>query len=433
MPTVQIPQIELRPYQRAFWRAMEAGARRAALVWPRRAGKDTCSLAWTCWYALQHVGQYWHLFPEQTQARKAIWHGVNRDGQRIIDVAFPPEIRASTNESEMRIELVNGSQWMLGGSDRYDALVGTNPRGVVFSEFAIANPRAYDFIRPILAENDGWALFPYTPRGRNHGYELFEKLSTDGQSFAELLTCDDTGHMSEQALALEKREMSLELYMQEYFASWDFGSEGSFYARQMNEAERDGRICDVPHDQGLLTHVAWDIGLRDSTALWWFQVGGGGQIRWIDYYEAHGEQLKHYVDIIKGKPYTYADELILPHDAGHERLGAESIDRQLLGMGLRGRVLPVERSVLPGIEACRVAIGKSVFDRDKTQHGRACLNAYKREYDDKRQVFKPTPLHDWASDGADSFRYAVRAINAGYCSNIGWGQPDYTELNRAAI
>ncbi len=183
MPTVQIPQIELRPYQRAFWRAMERGARRAALVWPRRAGKDTCSLAWTCWYALQHVGQYWHLFPEQTQARKAIWHGVNRDGQRIIDVAFPPEIRASTNESEMRIELVNGSQWMLGGSDRYDALVGTNPRGVVFSEFAIANPRAYDFIRPILAENDGWALFPYTPRGRNHGYDYLKSSAlTDNPS-----------------------------------------------------------------------------------------------------------------------------------------------------------------------------------------------------------------------------------------------------------
>ena len=412
---------------------MENGARRAATVWPRRAGKDTVSLAWTCFDALQHVGQYWHLFPEQTQARKAIWHGVNRDGKKILDVAFPPEIRKSTNESEMRIELANGSQWMLGGSDRYDALVGSNPRGVVFSEYPIGNPRAYDFVRPILAENDGWALFPYTPRGRNHGYELFERLSQDPESFAQLLTCDDTGHMSDKALALEKREMSEELFMQEYYASWDFGLEGAFYARQMNKAEKEGRICDVPHDSGLLSHVAWDIGLRDSTALWFFQVGPGGQIRWIDYYEAHGEQLQHYVEVIKSKPYTFADELILPHDAGHERLGAESLDRQLQGLGFRSRVLPVERSVLPGIEACRVAIDRSVFDRERTKQGRACLNAYQREYDDKRQVFKPTPLHNWASDGADSFRYAVRAINAGYCSNIGWQQPDYTELNRAAI
>ena len=432
MPTVQIPQIRLRPYQRDFWRAMEGGARRAATVWPRRAGKDTVSLAWTCFDALQHVGQYWHLFPEQTQARKAIWHGVNRDGQKILDVAFPPEIRKATNESEMRIELVNGSQWMLGGSDRYDALVGSNPRGVVFSEYPIGNPRAYDFVRPILAENDGWALFPYTPRGRNHGYELFERLQQDPNSFAQLLTCDDTGHMSAEALALEKREMSEELFMQEYFASWDFGLEGAFYARQMNQAERDGRICDVPYDQGLLVHVAWDIGLRDSTALWFFQVTPG-QIRWIDYYEAHGEQLKHYVDVIKSKPYSYADDLILPHDAGHERLGAESVDYQLRGLGFNSRVLPVERSVLPGIEACRVAIGKSVFDREATKHGRACLNAYQREYDDKRQVFKPQPLHNWASDGADSFRYAVRAINAGYCDNIGWQQPDYSDLNRAVI
>ena len=412
---------------------MEGGCRRAATVWPRRAGKDTVSLAWTSFDALQHIGQYWHLFPEQTQARKAIWHGVNKEGARILDVAFPREIRRSTNESEMRIELVNGSQWMLGGSDRYDALVGSNPRGVVFSEFAIANPRAYEFIRPILAENDGWALFPYTPRGRNHGYELFEMLQADPHSFAERLTCDDTGHMSIEALALEKREMSVELYTQEYFASWDFGSEGAFYSKQMNTAEREGRITSVPHDQGLLTHVCWDIGLRDSTALWFFQVGAGGQIKWIDYYEAHGEQLDHYVKHIKAKPYNYADDLILPHDAGHERLGAESIDRQLRGLGFGARVLPVERSVLPGIEACRVAIGKSVFDRDNTKQGRACLNAYQREYDDKRQVFKPSPLHNWASDGSDSFRYGVRAINAGYCSNIGWSQPDYSALNRAAI
>ncbi len=413
---------------------MEKGCKRAILVWPRRAGKDTVSLAWSCWKMLKDGPiTVWHLFPEKEQARKALWNGINKDGQRFMDLAFPPEIRKRTNESEMRIELVNGSQWLLGGSDRYDSLVGSNPHGVVFSEYSTSNPLAYQFVRPILAENGGWCLFPSTPRGRNAFYELFETASADGESFTQLLTCDDTKHISPEALAREKREMSEELYLQEYFASWDHGMEGAFYSRQMGQAEREGRICDVPYDQSLLVHVAWDIGLRDSTALWFFQVAAGGQIRWIDYYEAHGEQLKHYVDLIKEKPYSYADELILPHDAGHERLGSESIDRQLLGAGLRSRVLPVERSVLPGIEACRVAIGKSVFDREKTQQGRACLNAYQREYDDKRQVFKPTPLHNWASDGADSFRYAVRAIDKGYCSNIGWSQPDYSELNRAAI
>ncbi len=433
MPTVQIPTIELRPYQLPFWRAMEKGCKRAVLCWPRRAGKDTISLAWSCWAMLRDKPiTVWHLFPEKEQARKALWNGINKDGDKFMDIAFPPAIREKTNESEMRIELVNGSQWLLGGADRYDSLVGSNPHGVVFSEFSTANPLSYQFVRPILAVSGGWALFPSTPRGRNHFYELYERACADPDSFAELLTCDDTGHISAEALAKERREMSEELFLQEYYSSFDHGLEGAFYSRQMAEAERDGRICAVPYDQGLLTHVAWDIGLRDSTALWFFQLTRG-EIRWIDYYEAHGEQLKHYVDVIKSKPYTYADDLILPHDAGHERLGAESIDRQLLGFGLRCRVLPVERSVLPGIEACRVAIGRSVFDREKTRHGRACLTAYQREYDDKRQVFKPTPLHNWASDGADSFRYAVRAINAGYTDNIGWQQPDYTELNRAAI
>ena len=402
-------------------------------MWPRRAGKDTTSLQWMCFDAHEHTGNYWHLMPEAVQSRKAMWNGLNKDGKRIIDIAFPPALREKTLDNEMLIKLKCGSTVQFGGSDRYDALVGSNPRGVIMSEYAIANPRAYDFVRPILAENGGWAVFPYTPRGRNHGYSLFEKLTQDNQSFAELLTCDDTGHMSEDALALERVEMSDELFLQEYYCDWNFGMEGAFLSKQMNRAEQEGRITDVPCDESLLTHVCWDIGLRDSTALWFYQVGGGGQIRWIDYHEAHGEQLKYYADIIRSKPYVYGDALILPHDAGHERLGSESIDRQLSVMGFGTRVLKVERSVLPGIEACRVAIGKSVFDRVKTEQGRACLNAYQREYDDRRQVFKPTPLHNWASDGADSFRYGVRAINAGFCDNIGWQQPDYSQLNRAAI
>ena len=116
-------------------------------MWPRRAGKDTVSLNWTCREALMKPGNYWHLFPEQTQARKAIWNGINRHGQRILDQAFPPEVCESRHEQEMLIKFKSGSTWQLGGSDRYDALVGSNPRGVVFSEYAIANPRAYEFVR----------------------------------------------------------------------------------------------------------------------------------------------------------------------------------------------------------------------------------------------------------------------------------------------
>ncbi len=301
------------------------------------------------------------------------------------------------------------------------------------SEYAIANPRAYSFVRPILAENDGWAVFPYTPRGQNHGKDLFDQLSADNNSFAELLTCDDTGHMSETALATERKEMSEELFLQEYYCDWNFGLEGAFYAKQMDRAVVEGRVCATPYNESLPVWVSFDIGLHDSTALWFFQIEPGGRVLFIDYEEASGEQLKYYADLLRSKPYTYGENLILPHDAGHDRLGMESIENQLRDLGWPARVLKVERSVLPGIEACRVAINKAVFDEELTRQGRAALSAYRREYDDKRQCFKPNPLHDWASDGADSFRYAVRAINAGFCSNV-YSQPvDYSNLNRAVI
>lgn len=412
---------------------MEQGARRAAWIWPRRSGKDTLSLAWTCYDAHRTIGNYVHCFPEQAQARKAIWNGINRDGEKFIDVAFPAEIRDKTLDNEMLIKLRCGSTWQLGGSDRFEALLGTNYRGIVFSEYAVSNPQAYRYLRPILAENGGWALFPTTPRGRNHGFELFEQLKADPDSFAQVLTCDDTGHMTAKALGLERRELSESLFLQEYYCSFDHGAEGFYYSVQMNRAVTEDRVCNVPPSDNLLTWVAWDLGLKDSTALWFFQCPGGGAIHWIDYHEASGEQLAYYADLIRSKPYHYGPELILPHDAGHQRLGAESIDKQLQALGFGTRVLPVESSIQPGIEACRVAINKSWFDFERTKFGRQMLNAYQREFDERHQVWKPRPLHNYASDGADSFRYAVRAINAGYCQNVSWQPLDHSTQNRATI
>lgn len=433
MPNVVLPNLKLRPYQLKGWQALEAGARRAAFVWPRRAGKDTLSLAWTAYDAHRTIGSYWHCFPLQTQARKAIWRGINKEGKRILDAAFPLALRAKTLDQEMLIEFKNGSTWQLIGSDHYDALVGSNPRGVVFSEYALSNPRAYDHVRPILAENGGWALFPSTPRGRNHLFDLYNNLQKDPHSFAQMLTVDDTGHMSAEALAVEKAEMSAALYEQEYEVSWDWGIEGAFYAKQMNRAMKEGRVTDVPYQEHLPVWVGCDIGLRDNCAWWFLQVEPGGRLLLIDYYEAQGEQLKHYVDMLRSKPYTYGEYLILPHDAGHERLGMESIQRQLALLGWPSRVLKVEHSVLPGIEMCRVAINRCLFDSVKTEKGRHCLFNYKREWDEARAVFKPKPLHDWSSDGSDAFRYIIRAFNMGLLNNSLWGSIDHSEQNKSVI
>lgn len=435
MPTINLPTIELRPYQVPAWKAFEGGASRVATVWPRRGGKDSISLQALAVGAIQTVGNYWHLMPEATQVRKAMWEGIAGDGSRHIDRAFPLEIRENTNNSEMFIKLKNGSTIQFGGSDRYDSLVGNNPRGVVFSEYAISNPKAYSFVRPILAENGGFAMFPFTPRGRNHGKELFDNLSADSNSFAELLTCDDTQHISAEALALERAEMSEELFLQEYYGSWDFGQEGSIYARYMNRAEVDGRICDIAYDHSLPVHVSLDLGKTDSTALWFFQVRADGWIHWLDYEEGSGLEVKDYADIVNDKPYTIGT-LIMPHDGKQKRLGmTRTVTEQFEDLRFDVTQLDVESSTQIGIERCRVALSKSRFNREETTQGRSALSNYRYEIDDKKEVKKLTPLHDWASDGSDSFRYAVQAIDLGACDATTFGPAGYdtSHLHRAAL
>ncbi len=175
-----------RPDQRALWDYLESGGKRAVMVAHRRWGKDEVGLHFAAVAALQRPGNYWHMLPQYGQARRVIWEAVNpRTGRRRIDEAFPQEIRRRTIDGEMLIELANGSTWQLVGSDNFDSLVGSPPVGIVFSEYALADPMAWAYFRPILAENGGWALFIYTPRGRNHGKTLYDFARSEEGWFSQ--------------------------------------------------------------------------------------------------------------------------------------------------------------------------------------------------------------------------------------------------------
>ena len=207
-----------RPHQRNFFRYMERGGKRYVGVWHRRAGKDTAAVNWAAMAAIQRVGTYWHMLPTLRQARLAIWDGLGKDGRRLIDQAFPEPLRSAIRNDEMKIQLVNGSIWQLCGSDNYNSLVGSNPIGVVFSEWSLTDPRAWDFVRPILAENGGWAIFIYTPRGRNHGYTQLEIARSNPSWMHEVLTVDDTGLLTGADINEERKSgMSEDLIQQEYY------------------------------------------------------------------------------------------------------------------------------------------------------------------------------------------------------------------------
>ena len=214
-----------RLYQRPLWKYLSSGGTRAVAVWHRRSGKDSLAINWTSKAVMQRVGVYWHMLPLNTQARKVIWDGIDKQGRRLIYQAFPPEIIKAVNSQEMKIEFINGSIWQCVGSDNYNALVGGNPVGVVFSEYSIADPAAWDFIRPILAENGGWALFIYTPRGHNHGYTLYNQAKQAGW-FTELLTVEQTGAVPLSAVDDERKAgMSEAMIQQEFYCSFEAVSE----------------------------------------------------------------------------------------------------------------------------------------------------------------------------------------------------------------
>lgn len=436
-----------RPYQMPLWHYLEGGGKRAINIWHRRAGKDDVCLHWAAVQAFERPATYWHMLPEYAQGRKAIWTAVNpHTGKRRIDEAFPKELRASTNEQEMFIRFKSGATWQVVGSDRYDSTVGSPPAGVTFSEWALANPAAWAYISPILLENNGWALFITTSRGRNHAKSMLDMARTESDWFAQVLTVEDTGAMSLESVEKQRREYygiygqdaGDALIEQEYFCSFEAAVLGAYYGREMVEAERNGRICDVPYDQTRPVHVSWDLGVGDDMALWFWQVYHD-RLHVIDYYQANGYAIGHYVDVKKQKGYNYGDDWV-PHDGrvrdlsdvGDEKGLARQRISVMMSLGLRPRLI-LDHKREDGINAARVTLPYCHFDKTRTAKGLECLREYKREWDEKNRTFKNTPLHNWASHGADSFRHLAMAWKFGADKPVEKKQIDLRGLNQITM
>lgn len=405
-----------RPDQMKLWAHLENGGTRAVEVAHRRWGKDDVALHFTATATQMRVGNYWHMLPEYAQARKAVWEAVNpKTGKRRIDEAFPEQLRASTREHEMIIKFKNNSTWQLVGSDNFNALVGSPPIGVVFSEYSLSNPLAWGHIRPILAENGGWAIFIYTARGNNHGKRLYDFAKNDPNWFAEKITADQSPVFSKETLEQERREMIADLgeeegealYQQEYFCSFEGAVFGSYYGKQIADAHAENRITVVPYLVGHEVYTFWDLGIDDSMSIWFMQAVGN-ELRFIDYYENTGYGLDHYAKVLQNKHYIYGDHY-MPHDAAHNSVQTGMTTKDFAEkLGIKP-VIVVPRArdtqaVIAGIQACRKVFNQCSFDAKKCARGIAALEGYRADYDEVKKKLGNHPLHDWCSHGADSFR-----------------------------
>jgi len=416
-----------RPYQVPLWNHLVTGGKRASVAWPRRHGKDDTMLHWNALSAFKRKGNYWYMLPEYNQCRKAIWDAINpHTGLKRIDEAFPQEIRSKTLSQEMKIEFLNGSTWQLMGSDNYNALVGSPPIGLTFSEYALSNPSSWGFLRPIMLENGGWAIFNSTPRGKNHFYKLMNMAQESDSWFSQILTNDKTHLFTQEQLKEELDELIAEhdetygtsLWLQEYFCSFDAALPGAIWAESMAKVSSEGRIKSVPHTPGYPVHSAWDLGFDDDTAIWFYQVIKE-EVRIIDCFAINFKDPDYFAEgvLLPKKNLGWRMGVNwLPHDAFAKKqgMGGKTIRQQFVDLrdqmidahnydiGTFARVPNVSKK--DGIDAARKTFKRCVFDAS-VEEATESLKAYRRKYDEEKKIFSNEPVHDWSSHYADAFRY----------------------------
>ena len=360
------------------------------------------------------------MLPQYGQARKVIWDAVNpKTGHKRIDDVFPVELRTKKNDQEMKIELINGSVWQLVGSDNYNSIVGAPPVGLVFSEWSLANELSWAYLSPVLEENKGWAVFIYTSRGNNHGKRMFEHALGQSSWYCSRQPATETDVFSNEQLdgikqeyiKLHGFETGIALFNQEYLCAWDGPIPGAYLSRELDLAEQDRRITDIPHMAGIEVDTFWDLGVDDSTSIWFMQPSGQAY-RFIDYYEASGYGLPHYVQYLKSKPYTYGNHW-MPHDANAREISSGEVAKSpkeiAEDLGIRPvfvvqRARNIDMILHNHIPAMRNILSQCWFDKTKCDRGLSALRNYRADYDEDKKVSGVRPVHDWASHGADAFR-----------------------------
>jgi phage terminase large subunit len=398
-------EIVIPYYPRAVWKGFhESAARWRVAVAHRRAGKTVAFVneaikgALTCQLPSPRFG---YVAPFLSQAKSIAWDYVKRYCQPIPGVRF--------NEAELRADLPNGGRVRLFGADNPDALRGLYFDGAILDEFGDMDPRVWtEVIRPSLSDRNGWGAFAGTPRGKNEFYRLRQRArKEDGWALWEL-RASETRILSLDELADAKASMDEAAYEREYECSFDASVEGAYYAKEMQQAEQQKRICRLPIEPTVKVDTAWDLGIDDATAIWFIQ-DVGKERRIVDYLEVSGEGLPQIVKRLEERGYRYGRH-VLPHDAEVRELGTgKSRTETLEALGLRNLEIVAQQEVADGINAVRMVIPKCWFDADRCERGIEALKQYRREWDGKRQTWRERPLHDWASHAADAFRYLATA------------------------
>lgn len=413
-----------RPYQLASLKARANGMLRGVCIWPRRHGKDLHGLQLLMQGALNRVGLYNYYFPTFSLAKKIVWKGMDKQGTPFLEYIPKELLKPGTegkNETDLRLEFTNGSIIQLVGTDNINQnLIGINPIGCLFTEFPVQNPMAWDLTRPILAENGGWAWFLYTPRGRNHGYRLYQIAKEHPTEWflshlditATTLQDGVTPVITPEFIAQEiEQGMDPDLAAQEYYCSFDAPMQGSYYGRLLAQAFTSDRVGFFPYDPKHQVVSGWDLGVDDQTAIWYAQLIGE-EIRLIDYYEASGEDFFHYFKHTMDQPWRN-QTVYLPHDAAKTEWGTGKSAEEIAVKAFREVNVSVVRTpkldVNESIGVVRRLFPRMRFHDEKVgkiryrgHSGTDCLASFHKKYNDEKQEYENKPHHNWASHCASA-------------------------------
>lgn len=417
---IRLPnQFAPRSYQLPLLKHLDAGGKRAFVVWPRRHGKDLTVAHYEAKASQERVGLYWHFFPTLEWGRRALWEAFTPDGRRTMEWVFPgfgdpggEGVVERKNDQQMFLELKNGSIWRVMGTDKIES-VGAGPIGVSWSEYALGKPKAWNLVRPMLRENGGWSVFITTPRGNNHAKKLYDDAKQRGW-YTDHKTVYQTGQrfysevkdglIGPDEMMQEERlsGMPEALIRQEYLCDWTAANVGAVFGDLVPAVEE----FDHPKDG---VYTSWDLGVSDATAIWFWRLADGG-VDFIDHYEATGRDAAHFIAHLKTKPYEYLRHY-LPHDARNRTwvTGVTAQDALESFYPSKVEVLPQD-TLANGIQAGRWLLQCKTRFHKRCEEGVEALKAYHYEWDEDRKVLARTPLHDWSSHTADAFRYAASVV-----------------------
>lgn len=390
------PRVQFLPFH-------DRKQRFAVLVAHRRAGKTVSCVnelvkgALTC---DKPKPRFAYIAPLFKQAKDVAWEYLKE-----YTAVIPGR---DVNETELRVDLPNGGRIRLYGADNPDSLRGIYLDGVILDEYADMRPSIWtEVIRPALSDRIGWATFIGTPKGHNDFWKKWQESENDPAWLRILLKASETGIVNPAELEAARKDMSEDEFAQEFECSFTAAVRGAYYAKDLEQADKEGRLTRVPVEK-IETHTAWDLGIDDSTAIWFYQQVGR-EVRIVDYYESSGVGLEHYAQVLKEKGYLYGKHY-LPHDAEVKELGTgRSRVETLDSMGVRADVVKMQR-VEDGINAVRQLLPRCWFDAERCKQGVEALRLYRKEWNDKTQTFRMNPLHDWTSHAADAFRYLALSI-----------------------